>query len=87
MLHGRDVGSRFWKKCPKVLSSNLRQTGCQSLDGKTPREAARTTTDRKKVVDWLKLIENRSSTQAGSPLTEYDFRWMCEELELEDRRR
>jgi hypothetical protein len=58
-----------------------------ALDGKTPREAARTLTGRKKVVEWLKLIENRSASQAGSPLAEYDFRWMWEELGLETKRR
>ncbi|MGI1660956.1 hypothetical protein ACRDNQ_01845 [Palleronia sp. KMU-117] len=58
-----------------------------ALGGKTPREAARTPAGRKKVVDWLKLIENRSASNPGSPLAEYDFRWMWEELGLEDQRR
>jgi hypothetical protein len=58
-----------------------------AFDGKTPREAARTPAGRKKVVEWLKLTENRSASNAGSPLAEYDFRWMSEELGLEDQRR
>jgi hypothetical protein len=58
-----------------------------ALDGKTPREAARTPAGRKKVVEWLKLIENRSASQPGSPLAEYDFRWMWKELGLGDQRR
>jgi hypothetical protein len=58
-----------------------------ALGGKTPREAARTPAGRKKVVEWLKLIENRSASNAGSPLAEYDFRWMWVELGLEGQRR
>jgi hypothetical protein len=58
-----------------------------ALDGKTPREAARTPAGRKKVVEWLKLIENRSASNAGSPMAEYDFRWMWVELGLEGQRR
>jgi hypothetical protein len=58
-----------------------------ALDGKTPREAARTPAGRKKVVEWLKLIENRSASNADSPMAEYDFRWMWEELGLQGQRR
>jgi hypothetical protein len=58
-----------------------------ALGGKTPREAARTPAGHKKVVEWLKLIENRSASKAGSPLAEYDFHWMWVELGLEDQRR
>jgi hypothetical protein len=58
-----------------------------ALGGKTPREAARTPAGHKKVVEWLKLIENRSASNAGSPLAEYDFRWMWVELGLADQRR
>jgi hypothetical protein len=70
----------------EVLDRHYRQTLDQpvpALDGKTPREAARTPAGRRKVVEWLKLIENRSASHAGSPLAEYDFRWMWEELGLE----
>jgi hypothetical protein len=58
-----------------------------ALEGKTPREAALTPAGRKKVIEWLKLIENRSASNAGSPLAEYDFRWMWEELGLDGERR
>jgi hypothetical protein len=51
-----------------------------SLGDMTPRRAARSATGRKKVIEWLKLIENRSASQPGSPLAEYDFGWMWEEL-------
>ncbi|WP_170424923.1 DUF2384 domain-containing protein [Ruegeria arenilitoris] len=58
-----------------------------ALDGKTPRQAARTTAGRKKVIDWLKTIENRSARQTGSPVADYDFSWMWDELGLSDYRK
>ncbi len=57
-----------------------------ALDGKTPRQAVRSTAGRKKVIDWLKTIENRSARQTGSPVAEYDFGWMWDELGLSDYR-
>ncbi|MEM8976045.1 MAG: hypothetical protein AAGD43_28600, partial [Pseudomonadota bacterium] len=50
-----------------------------ALDGKTPRQAVRSTTGRKNVIDWLKTIENRSARQTGSPVADYDFGWMWDE--------
>jgi len=58
-----------------------------SLDGKTPRQAVRSAAGRKKVVEWLKLVENRSASRPGTPLAEYDFRWMWEALGLAEERR
>ena len=55
----------------EVLDRYYRPTLDQRVpahDGRTPHEAARTPAQRKKVVDGLKLIENRSAGQAGSPL-------------------
>ena len=57
-----------------------------ALDGKTPRQAVRSTAGRKNVIDWLKTIENRSARQTGSPVAEYDFGWMWDELGLSDYR-
>ena len=58
-----------------------------SLGGKSPRQAVRSATGRKKVIDWLKLLENRSSKNDDSPIAEYDFGWMWVELGLEDQRK
>ncbi|WP_299668634.1 hypothetical protein [uncultured Ruegeria sp.] len=58
-----------------------------ALDGKTPRQAARSTAGRKNVIDWLKTIENRSARQTGSPVADYDFSWMWDELGLSDYRK
>ena len=53
-----------------------------ALGHETPRQAIRSATGRRKVVEWLKLIENRSAAQTGSPLADYDFAWMWDELGL-----
>jgi hypothetical protein len=58
-----------------------------ALSGKTPRQAVRTAAGRRKTVEWLKLIENRSAAQQGTPLAEYDFGWMWDELGLAEERR
>lgn len=58
-----------------------------ALDDKTPRQAVRNTAGRKKVIDWLKTIENRSARQTGSPVADYDFSWMWDELGLSDHRK
>ncbi|WP_298938170.1 hypothetical protein [uncultured Ruegeria sp.] len=42
---------------------------------------------KKEVVDWLKTIENRSARQTGSPVAEYDFSWMRDELGLPNHRK
>ncbi len=41
-----------------------------ALGNKTSRQAVRSAAGRRKVVEWLKLIENRSASQTGSPLAE-----------------
>ena len=58
-----------------------------ALGDKTPRQAVRSAAGRKKVVEWLKLIENSSAKHEGSPIAEYDFLWMWEELGVLDERR
>ncbi len=58
-----------------------------ALDGKTPRQAVRSAAGRKNVVEWLKLIENRSASRTGTPLAEYDFGWMWEALGVAEERR
>ncbi|WP_337954396.1 hypothetical protein [Cereibacter sphaeroides] len=52
------------------------------LGGKSPRQAVRSASGRRKVVDWLKYLENSSARNEGSPLADYDFRWMWDELGL-----
>ncbi|MFQ6777519.1 hypothetical protein V6Z69_20165 [Cereibacter sphaeroides] len=58
-----------------------------ALGGKTPRQAVRSAAGRKKVVEWLKLLENNSAKAERTPMAEYDFRWMWEELGVLEERR
>lgn len=57
------------------------------LGGKSPREAFRTVAGREKVIDWLKMLENRSAGNGEGPVAEYDFGWMWVELRLQEYRR
>ncbi len=58
-----------------------------ALGGKSPRAAVRTAAGRKKVVEWLKYLENGSDRHGDGPIAEYDFGWMWEELSLQELRR
>jgi hypothetical protein len=55
-----------------------------ALDGKTPRQAAKTKKGRSQVIEWLKRLENseyrRAASQGQKP---YDTAWMWRELKLE----
>jgi hypothetical protein len=58
------------------------------LEGKSPKQAARSKAGRAKVAEWLKYLENQTahrSEAAGVP--DYDFGWMWEELKVADLRR
>ena len=57
------------------------------LDGKSPKQAARSKAGRRKVVEWLKYLENgaaRRSQAQGHPA--YDFSWIWEALKVTDLR-
>lgn len=57
------------------------------LDGKSPKQAARSKAGRRKVVEWLKYLENgaaRRSLAQGHPA--YDFGWMWDALKVTDLR-
>jgi hypothetical protein len=57
------------------------------LDGKSPRQAARSKTGRRKVAEWLKYLENQAARRAGAGgMPAYDFGWMWEELKIADLR-
>ena len=58
-----------------------------SLGGKSPRQAVRSVAGRKKVLEWLKLLENRSARHDDAPIGEYDFGWMWAELGLQEHRK
>lgn len=58
-----------------------------ALDGKSPRQAVRSAVGREKVLEWLKLIENRSAQHDDAAIGEYDFGWMWAELGLQDHRK
>jgi hypothetical protein len=58
------------------------------LEGKTPRDVAATKTGQRKVVEWLKYLENESGRhEADDPMNSYDFGWMWRELGVEHLRR
>jgi hypothetical protein len=53
-----------------------------------PLEAAKTERGRKKLVEWLKVLENSAAVlKPGDPTAGYDFGWMWERLGVADRRR
>lgn len=56
---------------------------------KSPRTAVRSAKGRAKVVDWLKMIENRSARLAGcnDEIASHDFGWLWAELGLDELRR
>lgn len=58
-----------------------------ALGGKSPRQAVRTAAGREKVIDWLKMLENRSAGHGEGPIAEYDFGWMWVELGLQEHRK
>jgi len=59
-----------------------------ALGNITPRQAAKSAKGRKKLVDWLKLLENKTAQQpAGSAMADYDARWLWQELGVADLRR
>ena len=58
-----------------------------ALGGKSPRQAVRSTAGQEKVLEWLKLLENRSARHEDAPIGEYDFGWMWSELGLQDHRK
>ena len=58
-----------------------------ALGGKSPRQAVRNAAGREKVLEWLKLIENRSAKHDDAAIGAYDFGWMWAELGLLDYRK
>ncbi|WP_120633517.1 hypothetical protein [Ruegeria sp. EL01] len=74
----------------EYLDRHYRETLDQpipALGDKTPRQAVCSAKDKKAVVDWLKSVENRSARQTGSPVADYDFSWMWDELGLSEYRK
>jgi len=59
------------------------------LGGETPRCAVRTDSGRIKVVDWLKMMENRTakSADSNSAMGNYSFGWLWRELGISELRR
>jgi hypothetical protein len=55
-----------------------------ALDDKTPRQCVKSKAGRKKVVEWLKYLENQEHRRASSKnMPPYDSSWMWQELGLE----
>ena len=60
----------------------------EMLDGKSPRQAARSRAGRRKVAEWLKYLENQTAHHAGAAaMPAYDVGWRWEELTVADLRR
>ena len=56
--------------------------------GRAPRKAVKTAKGRKKVIAWLKMLENQSAQQRPEdPMGAYDFTWLWRELGVGDERR
>lgn len=54
-----------------------------ALDGKTPRQCAKSKKGREQLIEWLKYLENHELRRAAEEGTApYDFSWMWEELKL-----
>lgn len=75
-----------------VLDKHYRETldqPVEMLGNLTPHEATQSAQGRKKLVEWLKLIENRSAQHPndGDPMATYDFSWIWAELGIEKLRK
>jgi hypothetical protein len=75
-----------------ALTAHYRKTVDEpipALGDLSPRAAAKTAAGRRKVVDWLKHIENQSKCgrQSDDPMASYDFTWLWRDLGLEKLRR
>jgi hypothetical protein len=59
------------------------------LGGESPRAAVKTDNGRTKVVDWLKMMENRTAKSAdpNSQMAKYSFGWLWRELGISELRR
>ena len=59
-----------------------------ALGNQTPRKAVMTAKGRKKVIAWLKMLENQSAQpRFEDPMGAYDFTWLWRELGVGDERR
>lgn len=58
-----------------------------ALGGKSLRKSVRSAVGRKKVLEWLKLLENRSAQHDNAAIDGYDFGWTWVELGLQDHRK
>jgi hypothetical protein len=60
-----------------------------ALGGETPRVAVKTESGRLKVVEWLKMMENRTakSGERNSAMASYNFSWLWTELGISELRR
>jgi len=58
------------------------------LGNETPRAAVKTDSGRIKVVDWLKMMENRTAKSGdhNSAMASYNFGWLWKELGISDLR-
>lgn len=78
------------KAIHEVMDRQYRKTldtPVPALDGKTPKQAARSAKGRIAVASWLKGFEqNTARLPADDPMRGYDFGWMWEKLGISDLR-
>lgn len=67
--------------------SKTLDTPVPALDGKTPKQAARSAKGRIAAASWLKGFEqNTARLPVDDPMREYDFGWMWEKLGISNLR-
>ena len=89
--HRSPPAGRGAKIVHQALTDHYRKTldePIPALGGQTPRKAVKTAKGRKKVIAWLKMLENQSAQQRPEdPMGAYDFTWLWRELGVGDERR
>src|SRR5271157_2981826 len=72
----------------QALTDHYRRTldePIPALGNQTPRKAVKTAKGRKKVIAWLKMLENQAAQQRPEdPMGAYDFTWLWRELGVGD---
>ena len=88
--HRSPPAGRGAKHRSSALTDHFRKTldePIPALGNQTPRKAVKTAKGRKKVIAWLKMLENKSAQQRPEdPMGAYDFTWL-RELGVGDERR
>jgi hypothetical protein len=66
---------------------NLLDQPIPALGNRSPRTAVKTARGRTKVIEWLKMLENRTANGPNSEMATYDTSWLWTELGVSELRR